>query len=119
MPTNKLVSKFLHELQADLNAILTEHGHIHLDRVAAARLIAHLGNLTIHATNQEVANLAVDLSRRTLVDRLMLVADINQATSEVLRLMIPASLGSDNIVVFRPKPQPVPSPTTPSGGDAA
>lgn len=119
MPTNKPVSVYLRQLQADLNGLLAENGHIHLDRVTAARLIAHLGNLTLHATHQEIASLAADLSRRSFADRLMLLADMNEITSNVLRLMRSGLPGEDNVVVFRPKPRPVTSPATPPDGDAA
>lgn len=119
MPTNKSVSMYLRELQTDLNALLTENGHIHLDRVTAARLIAHLGSLAAYATNQETANLAADLSRRSFADRLMLLADMNEITGNVLQLMRSGLPEEDNVVVFRPRTKPVTSPTTPPDGDAA
>lgn len=119
MQTNSPVSEFLRQLQGDLNATLSENGHIHLDRVAAARLVAHLGNLAVHAANQELVSLADELSRRTFADRLMLLAEMHHLSGNVLRLMRPDSAGGENVIAFRPR-TPAPSgPSTPPGGDAA
>lgn len=112
------VSDMLRGLQQELNKILNDHGHIHMDRQTSALLVYNLGRIAEYAGKLENAWSQAEWNRRAAADRLELLKHMTRATEEVLGLMKPDTPKANVVVPFPQRPS-TPQPPSPPGGTAA
>lgn len=112
------VSDMLRGLQQELNKILNDHGHIHLDRQTSALLVYNLGRIAEYAAKLENAWSLAEWNRRAAADRLELLKRMSATAEEVLGLMKPETPTANVVVPFPMRPRTPRSPSPP-GGSAA
>ncbi len=112
------VSDMIRGLQQELNKILNDKGHIHLDRQTSALLVYNFGRIAQHAANLENAWSQAEWNRRATADRLELMKHMSATTEEVLGLMRSGTQKASVVVPFPSQPT-TPQPPSPPGGTAA